>query len=216
MVRLLVAFALLCLPAAAAAGIPADNLTERMRHAKDTAVTTGKAAADAARQAAETARAGVETAKSIKRAADDSGLTGLVVDAGKGAVRRGINSLKPEERTAEEQQQAAVADEPKPQAQTPAATPRPATKPTNPRIHREPIHLNSAVVRVLAAIVAAIGAILAVACAVISFRARRTQAARDKVILATLQPIFASDAPLRPTQPAAKDSGFEFAPVSQH
>ena len=78
------------LPACAALG-RADELAERVRHARDVAETTGKAAAgaahaaaDTARQAAATARQAADSAVALKRAADESGLTDLVVDAGKG------------------------------------------------------------------------------------------------------------------------------------
>jgi hypothetical protein len=197
---------ILCLFAMTATAVAGAHLVDQLangaRHVKQTAETTGREAASAARSAADAAQRAAHTAATVKRMADDSGLTGAVINAGKDAVQRGVHALTPSHEPRQEPLVPTLDAPYVPERLEPAVTPRkqpkqlPAAPPKPRQAHEShPITIDPAMLSVLAIALAAIIGLVAAACVVVRIRAHRIRAVHDKAMVAALQPIFAVATP---------------------
>jgi len=210
---------------AVAQGRTVDELSHRVNSAKDTIVSTTKEVTDAARTAAQAARGAAQTAIAVKKAADDSGVTDALINAGKGAVKSGIDRLasRTANAAAEDghaQNMAAHVKLP-PAVVTaehtvapPASAPPPKQLPSHRHVKRHAVHIDPAVMRGVAMCTAALLVLVGAACSMRYFKVQKAMAAHNATTLASLQPIYANPT-LEPasstlkSQPA-EDEGFEF------
>mmetsp|Transcript_19613 Transcript_19613/g.52920 ORF Transcript_19613/g.52920 Transcript_19613/m.52920 type:complete len:258 (-) Transcript_19613:654-1427(-) len=180
--------------AASVSAESADAIAERVRRTKARVEQAG-------RNAVNTGRSAAQAAADAKRQADESGLTDLVIHAGRGAAKAGVDIIHNAAQAA-----AAYGTFPPPPLPPPASPPpsplpqadgvldskaNTAKQSQKPHHAHTPIHIDPAVIKALALTLAAIAFITSAACGMIALRRRRERAEADKVTLSALQPIYA-------------------------
>lgn len=208
-------------------GRTVDQLSHRVRSAKDAIASTTKDVTEAAKSAAEAARSAAETAIAVKKAADEAGVTDALINAGKGAVKSGLDRITSAADDSRPHSSGAPAS-PKPPPAHVASEPAKAPSAPPPKVHkppirqhhakRHPIHIDPAVMLGVCFSLIAILLVVAAVCSVRYCRLRKVLAKHNATTLASLQPIYVDahgaeqhgHAPPPPTSGPNEDEGFEF------